>query len=238
MRARQPDMQRYDAGFRPERQQGEDEHARTCARRQRRRAGAQVGKRRRIDGRRHQQEHRQQQHVTRVGHRDVPVTRLPRLHVIALGHHEEVRRQRHELPGEEEAEHIRGAGDQAHAGQEAVEHHAEQAKRIAAFVRRGVGHTVKGRWQAHSGHERQEHRPETIQVNGKPARGREDLWKGGVDRLTRYEHGERGSQAARGAEYAGHSGDQTNEPVRPHESPGRRAGAKGNDHEPQRGGSQ
>ena len=161
-----------------------------------------------VGARRHQQEHRHEQHETEMRHGRVPQAGVPRLGMLAFGHDEEVRRDGHELPRQQEREHVRRARHEAHPEQKAVEHQAEDAERSAALVRGRVGDPVHGRGKTDRGDQRQKERAEEIEPKHDPAGGGDQVRERDVVRTPRRKDDERGREAAAAADEGAKRGDQ------------------------------
>ena len=187
----QPDVKRHDARLGSESDDRQQEHEATKLRREMRRAGAQIGERRALGAGREQQEHRQQRHETELRHRDVPQPRVARLGHVRLGHHQKVRRERHQLPREQERKDVPRAGHHAHAQQKDVEHQAEEPQRRAPLVRRGIRHAVDRRRQAADGDDGEEEGAERVNRQqhaarrGEHTRQRQHRWLCGHEHLRR-----------------------------------------------------
>ena len=97
-------------------------------------AVAQVAEGRRSRTRREEQEGREDERQPAMRHGEVPAARENRVRLARLGHDEEIRRERHAFPHQEEGQHIAGAGDQAHGEQEEIQHCAEEPQRVPALV--------------------------------------------------------------------------------------------------------
>ena len=88
---------------------------------------------------------REQEGQADLGHAEIPAGGPHRLRLVALRQDEEVGRQRHALPHEQERHHVVGERHEAHGQEEHVQHRAEQPERVAALVRGRVADAVEGR---------------------------------------------------------------------------------------------
>ena len=235
MRARQPDVQRHDAGFRSEGGESKREHRAARRRRQRRCARTEVDKRRRARSRRHDQKHRQQQHETKMRHGRVPEAGRARVARLVLGHHEEVRRNRHQLPRKQECEHVRRARHEAHAEEERIEHQTEEAERSSSVVVGGVREAVDRGEQTDAADEREEERAERVELNRDAAGNGDHV---GPHQLEPIPGGENGQRNHEPRDTAGRCADcrrPTRDPIRRRDQRDNRAGQVAGNHE-QEGG--
>ena len=202
-------MQRHETGLRAKCDDRQQEDAISCRRGQTRGARAQVRERGRVGTGGHHQEHRNQQHEPEVRHGGVPQARFPRVAVLALRQHEEVRRNRHQFPRQQKCENIPGARDEAHSKKKAVEHEPEGAQRTAAVVGGRIGDPVNRGRKTHRGNQSQEERAKQIEPNRDAAGGGGQIRKNGFKRAVCGKNGQ-SCRKARGAPDDGtNSGDHT-----------------------------
>ena len=132
---RQPDVQGHEAGFRSEPEQGEEEDdiARPGWQARGDLANLDEGRPRGLCAQKPQGG--RDQGEAGVRHPGVPAAGAQALAGVAVADHQEVRSERHPLPGEQEREDVGGQDDETHAEQEQGEHHAGEAPasgRVAA----------------------------------------------------------------------------------------------------------
>ena len=116
VRQRQPDVQRHETGFgtRSEQREPEDEAGEPNGLLRAAHLGECVAAGRPCK----QSEGQQQSERAEARHHDVDVARTPVVGVLVIGHDKRPRAERHEFPGEEEAEGVGRKNDGAHAGEE------------------------------------------------------------------------------------------------------------------------
>ena len=92
------------------------------------------------------EEHDEERRSARVRHYQVQQTRARVLLALGVAHHEDVARQCHALPGQEEGEGVARAADQRHAADKYVEgeHLDERELRVRAQVPRPVDRGGRG----------------------------------------------------------------------------------------------
>ena len=123
--ARQPDVQRHEAGLEPEANQRQDENG--CGR-SRRVAVLIQGRQRELarDGAKHGEEAEETQRG-RVRRHQVDPARFAGFFLVLFGHNQEKRRQRHDFPAEQEQNAVAGKHQQPHAGSQRPVEQAQPA---------------------------------------------------------------------------------------------------------------
>ncbi len=154
MRFRQPRVQRHHAGLHAEAEEGEREGDRGPGGGEFRRAHGAEGEPAAEAG--EHAETQQDRQPADVRHQQVQKRRAPVGGVLVLIRHQEIARDRHQLPRDHEHEGVVREQDQQHAEDEQAGEQAERRKRLAVF-RVGVFAQVAGGEQADGEHQQADH---------------------------------------------------------------------------------
>ncbi len=129
VRLGQPDVERDEAGLGAEADDGEDEQQ--AGERRRCLTKAHLVELQRPAGPSHEEEHGDQERRAQVGRDQVRPPRLADLVAAVLERHQEVRGDRHHLPGDEEEDAVAGGEDHRDAGDEQAGEEPDAADRLA-----------------------------------------------------------------------------------------------------------
>src|SRR5881409_2452281 len=164
MGIRKPHVERHNAGLGAEPDQGRHEGYGPQARGQ---GGLRMTEDIEGEGARfpeQEQERQDDEGRSDMGHDEVEEPRIPDLSFLVLGHHEEIREQRHDFPHDQEEEPVVGEDDERHGEQKAVEEGPERANGGPTIELRHVTERIDRTGQADQGdgqHEKCGQRVET-----------------------------------------------------------------------------
>ena len=170
-------MERDHAGLDGEAPERQEEQRRSCR-------GVEVT-RRRAKGRKverpaplgERKKRHEQQGRPSMGHHHIQEPRSRVLAVPVVGHDEDVARERHAFPAEEEGQRVAGAAEERHAAQEHVQR--EPLRRLprrsgVGRVRAKIGRTVDGGRDGHEGDDEEEVGREPVHREREPSEREED----------------------------------------------------------------